>query len=420
VVYYASEKRRLTIPITAELREESLGILAKARAQAEGGIRPPPLVNDRKCPRCSLQPFCLPDEINFEKAGGPNAPEEFSPRRILPKRDDGIHLVALSDGVRIGVSGESLRLSDKDGKLVREAPLADVESLTVMGNVQVTTQAIHALSSSDTPVAWVSYSGRLIASMDTNSPASAVVLRGQVRTLDDPEKALFLARALVAAKITNQRTLLMRNHPALPDGVARDLGELAGKAQSCQRAESLLGIEGAAAAVYFRHFSALFPTEFGTLFEQNGRQRRPPPDPVNAVLSFGYSMLVHECVAALRIASLQPTIGAYHSTRPGRPALALDLMEPFRPLIADSVAVSAFNRNEFSPGHFNRTAAGCVMTDHGRRAFFSALGRRYDTEITHPVFEYRLSYRRMIVLHARMISAWMLGEIPTLHFLTTR
>ncbi|MEK7765729.1 MAG: CRISPR-associated endonuclease Cas1, partial [bacterium] len=152
----------------------------------------------------------------------------------------------------------------------------------------------------------------------------------------------------------------------------------------------------------------------------NGRKRRPPPDPVNACLSLAYTMLAHECVAALRLARLEPSLGAFHTWRPGRPALALDLMEPFRPIVADSVAVSLFNRNEVGEGHFHRTAAGCMLTDAGRRAFFKAWGRRMEAEVTHPVFEYRLSYRRMIVLHARLIAAWLLGEVPKLAFLTTR
>lgn len=131
-------------------------------------------------------------------------------------------------------------------------------------------------------------------------------------------------------------------------------------------------------------------------------------------------MLTHECTAALRTARLEPSIGAFHVSRPGRPALALDLMEPFRPLIADSVAVSGFNRGEFRDGHFNQTAAGCMMTDHGRKAFFGVYGRRMDQEVTHPTFGYRMSYRRMLILHARMIAAWVNNEIPDLSFLTTR
>src|SRR5680860_599036 len=120
------------------------------------------------------------------------------------------------------------------------------------------------------------------------------------------------------------------------------------------------------------------------------------------------------------LARLEPTIGGYHTSRPGRPAFALDLMEPFRPLIADSLAVSSFNRGELTEGHFLRTSAGCAFTDSGRGAFFNAYGRRMEAEITHPVFGYRLSYRRMLILHARMIAAWLLGEVSTLSFLTTR
>ena len=131
-------------------------------------------------------------------------------------------------------------------------------------------------------------------------------------------------------------------------------------------------------------------------------------------------MLTHECTAALRTARLEPSIGAYHVSRPGRPALALDLMEPFRPLVADSIAITAFNRGELQPGHFFRTSAGAMFTEDGRKAFFGVYGRRMDEEVTHPVFEYKLSYRRMLMLHARMIAAWLVGEVPTLAFLTTR
>jgi CRISPR-associated endonuclease Cas1 len=141
---------------------------------------------------------------------------------------------------------------------------------------------------------------------------------------------------------------------------------------------------------------------------------------VNACLSFAYSMLTHECTAALRTARLEPSIGAFHVSRPGRPALALDLMEPFRPLLSDSIAITAFNRGELQAGHFQRTAAGSMFTDAGRKAFFAVYGRRMDEEVTHPVFGYKLSYRRMLILHARMIAAWLNEEIPTLAFLTTR
>jgi CRISPR-associated protein Cas1 len=192
------------------------------------------------------------------------------------------------------------------------------------------------------------------------------------------------------------------------------------QASKADSLESLRGHEGQAAAIYFDHFAGMLKGAAGAEFDVNGRKRRPPPDPVNSCLSMAYSMLTHECVAALRVARLEPSIGAFHVSRPGRPALALDLMEPFRPLIADSIAIAAFNRGELAEGHFLRTSAGCTFTDAGRKAFFEAYARRMDTEVTHPAFGYKLSYRRMLALHARMIAAWCVGEVETLVFLTTR
>ncbi|MGQ9652113.1 MAG: CRISPR-associated endonuclease Cas4g/Cas1g [Phycisphaerae bacterium] len=426
-VYYAAERQRLRVAVDDTLRRDALAELEAAKRTAEGQ-RPPPLVNDPRCPRCSLQPVCLPDEINHQRltavtVEGQPADEQLTPRKLWPPRDDGIHVVLQREGVRVGVRGQSVRVIDKEGETVREFPLANVESLAVLGGVQVSTQALAVFAEQEVPVAFLSAAGRLTAMMDPLGPTSAAVRAAQVRVLDHPEKALELARAVTVAKIANQRTLLMRNHADLPARVAGDLAESVIAAERARTIDQLRGHEGNAAAIYFAHFVGMFKEgvkEIAARFDANGRQRRPPPDPINAVLSFGYSMLTNECTAACRLASLEPTLGALHATRPGRPALALDLVEPFRPIIADSVAISAFNRGELAEGHFLDTASGCALTDSGRKAFFSAYGRRMDTEVTHPVFEYRLTYRRMLMLHARLIAAWLLGEVPSLAFLTTR
>lgn len=417
VVYYAAEKLRLVLPVDAALKEEALRVLEDAKRCAEGP-RPAPLVNDPRCPKCSLQPICLPDEINQQRSPSPG--DELTPRKIWPPRDDGIHVVAQQDGARVGIRGMELRITDHDGAVVKTAPLANVETLSLLGSVQISTQAIRTLADMNTPIAFLSPAGRLVAMLDPLDSVSAHVRRAQVRALDRAEKCAELARALVVAKIANQRTLLLRNHDTLPPGIADDLSKQEASAAAATTIDSVRGHEGQAAAIYFAHFPGLFKGPVSTAFAAHGRKRRPPPDPINACLSLAYSMLTHECVAALRLARLEPSIGAFHTSKPGRPALALDLMEPFRPLIADSVAITCFNRGELVEGHFLRTAAGCSLTAAGRRNFFNALGRRMNTEITHPVFEYRLSYRRMLVLHARMIAAWITGDIPTLAFLTTR
>ncbi len=416
-IYYAAEKRRVVVPFDNALRAEALATLQAAK-QAAGGPRPLPLLNDPRCPRCSLLPICLPDEVHQQRGDGP--PALPATRRLWPPRDEGLHLVAQRRGTRIGVRGAAMTVSDESGAKTHDVPLANLESLSLLGGVQISTQAITLLSERGVPIAFLSAAGRLTALVDPLDSVSAETRRAQVRRFDQPESCLELARAVVVAKIGNQRKLLMRNHAALPPRIAEAMAEEARRAALAESIDSLRGHEGQAAALYFDHFAGMLKSELAGEFDANGRQRRPPPDPVNACLSFAYSMLTHECTAALRTARLEPSIGAYHVSRPGRPALALDLMEPFRPLVADSIAITAFNRGELQPGHFLRTAAGAMFTDDGRKAFFGVYGRRMDEEVTHPVFDYKLSYRRMLILHARMIAAWLNNEVPTLAFLTTR
>jgi CRISP-associated protein Cas1 len=419
VLYYASEKRRFVLSFDAALRAEALATLDAAKACA-AGPRPLPLVNDPKCPRCSLQPICLPDEVHQQRETAEGNGHPLRPRKIWPPRDDGIHLVAQQNGSKIGVRGLAMVVSDKDGRKFKEVPLAGVESVSLLGAVQASTQALQTLADRGIPVAFLTAAGRVVAMLDPLDSASAETRRAQVRKFDTPAACLELSRALVAAKVANQRTLLMRNHSSAPQYALDKLAAQVLQVQKASSIESVRGHEGQAAAIYFEHFAGMIKDDLSAEFDANGRKRRPPPDPINAALSFAYSMLTHECTAALRTARLEPSIGAFHVSRPGRPALALDLMEPFRPLIADSIIITAFNRGELKPGHFLRTAAGCIFTDVGRKAFFGVYGRRMADEVTHPVFGYKLSYRRMIVLHARMIAAWLLGEVPTLAFLTTR
>ena len=418
VAYYAEEKIRLEFPFSEEIRLEALAVFEAAKTTA-AGARPLPLLNDPRCVGCSMQPVCLPDEVNHLLGRSP------SPRKIWPPLDEGIQVVAQTNALKIGIRGDALRVTQAPSLVsadfqTREIPLASVESLSVLGHVQVTTQAIHALATARIPVSFRSSAGRLLAILDPMDATSARIRSSQVRMLDKPERALILSRELIASKISNQRTLLGRNHPDLPKGVLDALATQEESARKATSPDSLRGHEGQAAALYFAAFGGIFSSPFAEEFQANGRKRRPPPDPINSVLSLVYTILTHECVAALKTAGLEPSIGAFHSSLPGRPAFALDLLEPFRPLVGDSVTISLFNRGELGPGHFSKTAAGCLLTDHGRRAFFDAYSRRMDTSITHPTFGYRLSYRRMIILHARMIAAWITGEFDNLSFLTTR
>jgi len=415
-IYYAAEKRRIRLPYDERLKQEAMAILEQAK-QCVRGPRPAPLIKDEKCKRCSLQPICLPDEIHYIQAG---KSKNDLPRSIWPMRDDGLHVVSQTEGTKMGVSGGALHIKGRDGSIIKKIPLADVESVTVLGDVQLSTQAMHALAERGIPIGLFSLGGRCLAMIDPLDSVSAMVRREQVRCFDQPDRLVALAQDVTVAKIKNQRTFLMRNHPDLPLGVADEMNRMADGAKRATTLDAIRGHEGQAAAVYFKHFSGLLHRPFNEQFAAHGRKRRPCPDPVNAGLSLGYAMLSNECVGALRMARLEPSIGAFHTSRPGRPALALDLMEPFRPLIVDSLMVTLINRGELKASHFQSTASGVYLTESGRKVFFQGWGHRLSTEITHPVFGYRLSYRRMIQLHAKMVAAWVTGDIDQLSFLTTR
>jgi CRISPR-associated protein Cas1 len=182
--------------------------------------------------------------------------------------------------------------------------------------------------------------------------------------------------------------------------------------------DTLLGIEGMAAKRYFAGYARLFKQERGFTFE--GRNRRPPTDPVNAVLSFLYSLLAKELHVATQAAGLDPMLGMLHRPRYGRPSLALDLAEEFRPLLADSTTLLLFNTGEVKASHFITRAGATTMTPDGRRAVLAAWERRLEADVTHPIFGYTLSYRRAISVQARLLGRVLLGEIPEYPAFRTR
>jgi CRISPR-associated endonuclease Cas1 len=184
----------------------------------------------------------------------------------------------------------------------------------------------------------------------------------------------------------------------------------------------LLGLEGTAAAAYFGAFPAMLRPKDGPApaFDLAGRNRRPPRDPVNACLSFAYAILAKECTVAVASVGLDPWWGFYHQPRHGRPALALDLMEEFRPLIADSAVVNAINTGMLVPGMFISGAGACQLTPDGRKALIRALELRLDQMATHPIFDYRCSWRAIIRLQAQLLARWLRGDVPAYAGITTR
>jgi CRISPR-associated protein Cas1 len=237
-----------------------------------------------------------------------------------------------------------------------------------------------------------------------------------------------LARNLVAGKIRNQRTFLQRNHIEPNRNVLQQMKECASKAEEARSLEELLGIEGTAARLYFGSFQGLLKLgEDGgdeapevLRFDFQGRNRRPPRDAVNALLSLGYSMLAKDLTIACYAVGFDPMIGFFHQPRIGRPALALDLMEPFRALIVDSAVVNAINTRMVTPADFVRVGSAVALRQEGRKAFYRSYELRMDSLVTHPLFEYRVSYRRMLEIQARLLGKVLQGEIGEYPVFVTR
>lgn len=441
-IYYAEDKRRVAVPLTAELFAKTTAALAEARALAATGKLPPPLVNDRRCDFCSAYPVCLPRESAWwaqarERSASDDAqlrlafppgqlPHEFTgepptdhdplpPPR--PPRDDGELLVVQKSGAQVGQRGGEFVVTVQ-GDVVRKLPLHQVRAIYLYGPVQLTAQAAETCLEHGVDVAYFAASGRFLGLL-RGLPTTGVDARlGQAHLFSEPFFRLKLARECIRAKISNQRTMLMRNGD-VPDRVLRLLAEARDSTADARDLGELLGCEGAAANLYFEQFASMLKGAEWK-FDFAGRNRRPPRDPVNALLSLGYSILAKELAGVCHAVGLDPFLGFLHQPRYGRPALALDLMEEFRPLIADSVAISLVNRGEIDVGDFVRATTGTFLNEQGRRRFWEAWFRRMDSEVSHPEFGYKMSYRRMLEVQARQLWRVVRGDAPSYHGFTTR
>jgi CRISPR-associated protein Cas1 len=422
VVYYAAAKTRVAVPWTDQAGAEVRSAVAEARRIAAERVMPPPLVASSKCPRCSLVGICLPDETNLLRApqSGPE-PVDRHVRQLIPSRDDAVPLYVQAAGATVGLAGETLEVRLRDGTktVVRTRETSHV---CLFGAVHITTPAIRELCDRGVSVSFFSHGGWHYGAVNGFAEKNALLRIAQFAVAAERERRLPLAREIVAGKILNGRTLLRRNGEDLPEITLRSLKQLADAASSCASEEALLGLEGTAARLYFEAFGRLLSPRSGAAaaFDFNGRNRRPPRDPVNALLSLAYALLAKDARLALLAVGFDPTVGFYHRPRPGRPALALDLMEEFRPLVADSVVLTAVNTESVQASHFIRAAGAVALTEAGRRAFLAAYERRMDQQITHPVFGYTLSYRRVLEVQARLLARTVTAQLTSYPSFRTR
>ncbi len=423
VLYFAGSKTRVDIPFDAELERRTKELLEQAQ-QARGSTDfPDPLENSPKCDGCSLSGICLPDEtlvLQERRSREEESPPAEPPRRLFPPRDPAMPLYVQEQGAKVGKRGTVLRVR-KQGEELGRVRLKDVSQLVVMGNVSVTPQAIHLLCESEVPLVYLSRGNWFYGITRGLGLRNAYDREAQYRFAADPEQALRFAKEVVRAKGANQRTLLVRNARPAPRDTAVRMGTLLRKVDGAETIEELLGFEGGLAGLYFGSFDRLLkPRDFDSAWDFRARNRRPPKDPVNALLSFGYALLAKECTVALLAEGLDPWWGIFHRPRHGRPALALDLMEEFRPLVVDSAVLTAVNTGMVNRRNFTRSKAGCMLGPKGRKAFIRAYEARMDQLVTHPVFDYRCSWRSVVRVQARLLSRWLREDVASYIPMRTR
>ena len=434
-IYYIGSKRRRKVVFDDELRQTSLDFVSKAESLLQTRKIPEP-VHDNRCNGCSVRKICLPDEVAFLHE------LDERPKQIKPVLGIDNVLYVDESGCTLKKTGERI-LVVKEGETIRDIPLIHLGQVVLCGNISVTTPVMQTLLNEGIPLVYLSAYGRYQGTLTPQISRNSLLRVAQHRVADDPERCLVLAKAFVHGKIANMRTMLQRrkwrnrtpnnenpdsalqtNEIETGDGhtdISSSIDGIMAMRQKIPKAEGLpelLGIEGNASATYFQSFSAMLKPALGFSFER--RTRRPPKDPTNALLSFAYSLLTADLISAIQTVGLDPYVGFFHQQNYGRPCLALDLMEEFRPIIADSVVITLINKRQIKPDDFMQSHGGWFLNDAARKRFYAAYeGRKNDT-ITHPVFKYKLNFRRAIELQVRLLAKYLMGEIETYTPLTIR
>jgi len=433
LAYFCKSRKSAPVQFDEPLIARTVEIIGKIRAMAAEKRMPPPLVDSPKCNRCSFGGICLPDEVNLLrelKAGksGMDIGEDQGQdrgqvpikelRMLLASRDDQVPVYVLDQGSTVHKRGDCLEIRSRDGK-VNTVRMIEISQLCLYGGVEISTPAVVELMQRGVPVLHFTHGGWFEGICLGHTSKNIDLRIRQFEWARDKEKSLALARGMISGKIRNCRILLRRNDEQIPVEVLERLAEYACQAERANSFETLLGLEGAAAELYFSRLGCLLKTGDGRLSFQ-GRNRRPPKDPVNAVLSYLYGILVKECFVTLLSVGFEPYLGFYHQPKYGRPALALDLMEEFRPLIADSTMVSLFNNKELDIKDFVITEEGVMIGRSAKRKVVGGYERRMDTKITHPLFGYKISYRRVLEVQSRLLARVLSGEIEQYPAFCTR
>lgn len=407
-IRYHADNVLIKVPVTDTGRQEVQQAIARARALRESPRRPPVTTNERLCTRCSLAPVCLPEEARLAHD------REWQPVRLFPKDDDREVLHVLEPGTRVGRSSEQLKITRRD-RPDELLPVRQIAQVVLHSFAQISTQALHLCAEHDIGVHFLSGGGRFVGSFDPRQGSIQRRIR-QYAALSDPDTGLRLAKQLVLCRGKGQRKFLMRGRKGaaaealLTQAIARMKAMLPQIENATSLAE-LLGIEGNLAALYFGALPHLLGETVPAEMRFSGRNRRPPKDRFNALLSFGYALLLKDVMNAILTVGLEPALGFYHQPRTQAPPLALDLMEIFRVLLVDMPAIASINRHQWEvQADFEVRGEQVWLSDAGRAKFIDLYERRKQESWKHPVTGYSLTYRRLLELEVRLLEKEWNGE----------
>lgn len=318
-----------------------------------------------------------------------------------------------TQGVYLRLEGDTLRIEHEDVTL-RNVPLHHLGGLALFGNVLVSPYLLHRCAQDGLEVTWFSESGRFQGRLAGPVTGNVLLRQAQYRALDNPSSSLYLAQRFVEGKLKNARLVLQRavRERGETEALARALYEHEAALRQLPQARSVdevRGLEGNAASAYFAAFGDLL---LSGEFRFDGRNKRPPRDPVNALLGFVYALLTSQCTAALEGVGLDPQAGFLHALRPGRQALALDLMEEFRAWWADRLALSLLNRKQLAPEHFEVHPGGAVLlNEEGRKVVIVAFQTRRLETVQHPLFKEPVPVGLLPHIQARLLARYVRGDL---------
>lgn len=328
------------------------------------------------------------------------------------------------DGAVLRKVDERLKVTFEKETII-DVPLIKVEQVIIWGRVTVTHSTVSSLLKHGIEVVYLSARGRYVGRIHPEFSKNSILRKAQYKASDDMRKASSISKSFVYGKLSNMRTLLLRaerfnnpdstgdktlnNQPSGIENAIERIMIIIRKLKDADNVDAIRGYEGAGTAAYFSVFGELIKAEG---FSFDGRERRPPTDPVNALLSLGYVLLTNDMHTACNIVGFDPYIGFLHSDKYGKPSLALDLIEEFRPVIVDSLVLSLINKRVIQADDFD-VELGKVykLKDTAFKKFLQHYEEKKRTEIKHPLFEYKATYMKSFELQARLIGKFVSGEI---------